>query len=361
VPALVRAVQAATGVAIPHEAFRLDAVPGYLRLSCRVVGERGKPIAQSRDVAALLGEHAPQARAAIARTSSPPKWERSGITRWDFGDMPPFVTRSVLGSEVRAYPAIVDRKTSVDLALLESREAADAATRSGLRRLLGLASQRALVAFGKRVPAALPRQSRLPPSRAESDAWRDQVLSRVVDEAFGLSTPATWPHTQAAFDALLAAGSRRIDAAFERVSRALAALSAELDKTERALAAAAKQPSGTHAARDIRSQLELLIVPDLALSVELDKLEQYPRYLRAAQTRLARAISDPRKDADKLAPFAPIWAAFLDRRSRVRDQQAARALYWELEELRVAIFAPELKPAFPVSVAAVARRLEQLR
>jgi ATP-dependent helicase HrpA len=57
----------------------------------------------------------------------------------------------------------VDRKTSVDLALLESREAADAATRSGLRRLFALASQRALVVFGKRVPPPLSRPSPLPP------------------------------------------------------------------------------------------------------------------------------------------------------------------------------------------------------
>jgi ATP-dependent helicase HrpA len=361
VPALVNAVHAATGVAVPHEAFRLDSIPSYLRLICRVVGERGKPLAQSRDVAAVIRAHAPQARDAIARTSAPPKWERSGITRWDFGDMPPFVTRSVLGSVVRAYPAIVDRTTSVDLALLESREAADAATRKGLRRLFALASQRALVAFGKRVPPPLPRQNRLPPSRAESEGWRDQVLSRVVDEAFGLSSAEAWPRTQPAFDALLAAGLRRIDAAFERLSRALIALLAELDKTERALAAAAKQPSGTLAARDIRGQLDRLVVPDLALVVELDKLEQYPRYLRAAQTRLSRAIRDPRKDADKLAPFAPLWAAYLDKWTKVRDQEAARALYWELEELRVAIFAPELKPAFPVSAVSIARRLEQLR
>jgi ATP-dependent helicase HrpA len=267
----------------------------------------------------------------------------------------------VLGSVVRAYPAIVDRKTSVDLALLESREAADAATRTGLRRLFALASQRALVAFGKRVPPPLPSANRMPPSKAASEAWRDQVLARVVDEAFGLGSMEAWPRTQASFDAQLAAGLRRVDAAFERVARALVALSAELDKTERALAAAAKQPSGTHAARDIRAQIDLLVVPDLALGIELDKLEQYPRYLRAAQTRLTRAISDPRKDADKLAPFSPVWAAFLERRAKVRDQQAARALYWEFEELRVAIFAPELKPAFSVSVTALARRLEQLR
>ena len=361
VPALVRGVHAATGVAVPHEALRLDALPPYLRLVCRVVGERGKPIAESRELGALIREHGAQARDAISRTSSPPKWERSGITRWDFGDMPEYVTRTVLGSVVRAYPAIVDKRSSVDLALLESREAADAATRTGLRRLFSLGSQRALVAFAKRVPPPLPRVDRMPASRTESEAWRDQVLSRVVDEAFGLGPSEAWPRTQAAFDAQLNRGMRLIDAAFERVSRALVAIAAELDKTQRALAAAAKQPSGTHAARDIRAQLDLLIVPDLALGVELDKLEQYPRYLRAAQTRLTRAISDPRKDADKLAPFAPVWAAFLDRRAKLRDKDGARSLYWEFEELRVAIFAPELKPAIPVSVVAVTRRLEQLR
>jgi ATP-dependent helicase HrpA len=361
VPALVRAVHAATGVHVPFEAFRLDALPGYLRFTCRVLGERGKVIAQSREVSALLREHAPEARAAVARTSAPPQWERTGITRWDFGNMPEFVTRPVLGSVVRAYPAVVDRQKSVDLALLESREAAEIASRAGVRRLFALGAQKALVAFAKRIPPPLPRANRMPPSRSESDAHRDRVLLRVIEEAFGLSSDSPLPRNQADFDTRLAAGLRRIDAAFERVTRALSAISAELDKTQRALAAAAKQPSGTLAARDIGAQLELLLAPDLMLSVELDQLEQYPRYLRATQTRLARAITDPRKDADKLAPFAPLWGTYLAKRGTVRDQASARALYWHFEELRVAIFAPELKPAFPVSVAVLARSLEQLR
>jgi ATP-dependent helicase HrpA len=359
-PALATAIQRHTGASVPAQAFRLDAIPAYLRLNCRVVGERGRPIAESRELAALIREHGAQARDAIARTSTPPKWERTGITTWDFGAMPEFVSRTVLGHVVRAYPAIVDKGKSVDLTLLESREAAESASRAGVRRLFALGSQRALVAFAKRVPAPLPRADRLPAGRAESDGFRDQVLLRVVEEAFELASGTALPRDKATFDAQLAAGTRRIDGAFERVSRALAGISAELDKTLRALAAAAKQPSGTAAARDIRTQLEHLISADLVLSVELAQLEQYPRYLRAAQTRLARAITDPRKDADKLAPFAPLWAAYLDKQRTVRDRARARALYWELEELRVAIFAPELKPAFPVSAVALARSVEQL-
>jgi ATP-dependent RNA helicase HrpA len=360
-PALVRATHAATGVHVPEEAFRVDAVPPYLRWTCRIVGERGKVIAQSRHVRELIREHAPQARDAFQRTSRPPQWERSGITGWDFGAMPEFVTRPVLGALVRSYPAIVDRQKSVDLALLESKEAAESATRDGVRRLCMLGAQRGLAAFAKRVPPPFPRWDRMPPSRTDAEAFRERVLGRVVTEAFGLATAAPLPRDKPGFDALMASGLRRLDPAFERVTRAIAALGSELDKLQRALGAAAKQPSGTHAVRDIRAELDVLMDPDLIFSIELDQLDQYARYLRAAQTRLGRAILDPRKDADKVAPFGPVWSAFIEKRRSARDRAAARTLLFELEELRVAIFAPELKPAMPINVAAVTRSLAALR
>jgi ATP-dependent helicase HrpA len=112
---------------------------------------------------------------------------------------------------------------------------------------------------------------------------------------------------------------------------------------------------------EIRAQLEQLLPADLIESVELSRLEQFPRYLRAAQIRLGRAVSDPRRDAEKLAPFAPQWAAFLGKRRNASDQESVGALRWAFEELRVAIFAPELKPAFPVSVASVSAALSALR
>ena len=74
----------------------------------------------------------------------------------------------------------------------------------------------------------------------------------------------------------------------------------------------------------------------------LARLAHYPRYLRAAQVRLGRAVDDPQKDARKLAPFAPVWASFLAKFGAARDQEAAWDLRWDFEELRVAIFAPEL-------------------
>jgi ATP-dependent helicase HrpA len=198
-------------------------------------------------------------------------------------------------------------------------------------------------------------------SRAEVEAQRDVFLARVVEEAFECSDAAVIPRSKAAFDGILAAGMPRIAAAFKRIERAVTLASAELQITLRALDGAAKHPSGTAASAEIRAQIELLFPENALALVELARLEHYPRYLRAAQARLTRAVSDPRKDADKLAPFAPLWHTFLNKQSAAADRDAARSLRWSFEELRVAIFAPELKPALPVTLASVQLALSTLR
>ena len=61
------------------------------------------------------------------------------------------------------------------------------------------------------------------------------------------------------------------------------------------------------------------------------------------------------------APFTPLWETFLARRATVRDQEAAQELRWAFEELRVAIFAPEVTTPVSVTVAKVGAALAALR
>src|SRR5690606_7649749 len=235
-------------------------------------------------------------------------------------DLPEFVTRPVAGTMVRLYPALIARANAVDLTLLDSEQAAQSATREGLRLLLTMASRQPLSVLAKRVPPPFPEMLGLPPSRAAREAFRERVLARVVDEAFDLETASNHPRTKVAFDARIAEGTPRLHAAFERLTRAISAASTELEQTLRALAQAANQPSGTRAARDIQEQLTHLFPVDLVSQIELIYLEQYPRYLRAAQIRLSRAIIDPRKDAEKVSPFARLWTRFLQKYLQRRDR-----------------------------------------
>ena len=192
IPALAGALATACGVDVPEDAFRTDGVGLYLRLTCRILGEDGQVVGHSKDIADLWGQHGARARAAWKDAAPAPSWERKGVTTWDFGELPPFIARQVSGAEVRTYPALVDRGTSVDLALLESSGAAEAATRAGLRRLLTLsgAARAAISAIAPRIPAPVARPSGASPSRVESDTFRAMVLARIVDEAFRLGEDA---------------------------------------------------------------------------------------------------------------------------------------------------------------------------
>jgi ATP-dependent helicase HrpA len=318
-------------------------------------------LGQGRDIAALIEQHGGRAREIVRQAAPPADWERSEVTAWDFGDLPPFVTRTILGGKLRAYPALVDEGKHAALKVLEAEGAAQAAHRAGVRRLLMLAAKSPLGVLAKRAPQPFTRRLGLPAPRAEAEAFRELVLARVVTEAFRLDGDAELPRTKAQFEQLLAGGLPRLGPVFEATTRAIAAATAELDKTLRSLDAAAKQPSGAGAVADIRQQLEQLFPQDLLLHVSVARLEHYPRYLRAAQARLTRAINDPRKDASKAEPFTPLWQAFLAKRGAVKDALGARQLHFLLEELRVALFAPELKPAQPVSVASATQALSALR
>ena len=360
-PALSRALFELTGADVPEQAFRLDAIPQYLRYNCRIIAEGGRTLAEGREVAVLVEQLGAQARELVRRAPTPSEWERTGLVAFSCPELPPFVTRDVLGSQLRQYPALVDREKFVDLRLFESEEAARAAHRGGVRRLLQLAEKAQLTALGKRAPLPFTRRPGLPPPRAEADAFREQVLARAVTDAYGLHGDAELPRSQPAFNELLAAGRPRLVPAFDQLCRLLAATRGELDKTLRALETAAKQPSGAAAVSDIRAQLDYLFPPDLLSQLETARLEHYPRYLRAAQARLTRAVNDPRKDASKAEPFTPLWQAFLAKRATARDQALVRGLHYSFEELRVALFAPELKPAHSVTVASLAAAVSSLR
>ena len=360
-PALARAASALTGEDLRETSFRPDAVAAYLRLTCCVVDEEGRVVAESRDVDDLLKRHGARARAAWKGTAPSPAWERTGLTSWSFGELPEFVVRRVSGTELRSYPAVVDRGASVDLVLLESAAAAAVASRAGVRRLLTLAARGAVSSVAPRLPPAFSRPSGAMASRVDNEAFRAMLLTRIVDAAFGLTAEAALPRTKSAFDQLVTAGAPRIAPAFRLFVDAVAPTASELDKTLAALRAASKHPSGRAAIMDIQAQLEHLFPMELMESVPLARLEHFPRYLRAAQARLARAVTDPRKDTDKLVPFAALWNTFLAKRATARDQSSVSELRWTFEELRVAIFAPELKTPVAVSLPKLTTALAALR
>ena len=115
----------------------MHALPPYLSLTFRVVDAADKELGKSRDLDELQRRLAGRARApwsAASRTS--PGMSIDGTKLAEFpAELPRSVTVEVGGRRMQAYPALVDRESHVDLQLMESAAAADAATREGVRRL----------------------------------------------------------------------------------------------------------------------------------------------------------------------------------------------------------------------------------
>jgi ATP-dependent helicase HrpA len=399
--ALVSAVAERTGVSVDPDALRLHHLPPYLRAFVRIVDGSGKVIDEGRDVEALLDRHGARARAAWKAEVTAPAWERTELKAWptgassnggvgrggsgsggsargaagdpmggdplgsSAGELPPFVERRAKGvGTVRSYPALVDRGQWVDLVLMESEEAAAVAMRGGVHRLVQIAARQALSVVVARAPRpfALAGGSML--SRANGEKFRDAFVACVVDDAFELrAVPGAPPLPRSAreFEARLRAGLPRIDGTFRAWEKAIAQASAELDALTKTMSSAARHPSGQLVVSEVRAQLGHLFPDDVLRVVSLDRWAHYPRYLRAAQRRIERALADPRKDLDKLAPFTKLWTSFVEKLPSLRDKQGAALLRWQFEELRVAIFAPELRTPAPVSVASVTAALGALR
>ena len=115
-----------------------------------------------------------------------------------------------------------------------------------------------------------------------------------------------------------------------------------------------------NAVQDLEKQLARLIHKRFIAETPFERLQHFPRYLKAALLRLDKLKADSARDARLLAEYAPLWTNY-ERRALVLAKQGVRhppleQFRWLLEELRVQLFAQELRTPAPVSV----KRLQKM-
>jgi ATP-dependent helicase HrpA len=121
-----------------------------------------------------------------------------------------------------------------------------------------------------------------------------------------------------------------------------------------------------HAVDDIRDQLAHLVYAGFVAATPQQHLVELPRFLAAIALRLDRLRAAPQRDEQNTLEIARLWQnyrAFLKRGGGVLTQDQDAVLHefrWMLEELRVSLFAQELKTAYPVSIKRAAKHLAAL-
>ncbi|MHC4649409.1 MAG: ATP-dependent RNA helicase HrpA [Planctomycetota bacterium] len=348
-------------VTIPRDAWRPQELPPYLRMNVRVVDGTGRVVICSRDLDEIRTAVGAVARTALTTLEGSP-FNRAGLTRWDFGDLPREVTVQKRGLSLRGHPAIVDGLTNVGLRLFDSPELAEQHHRQGLRRLYVLQMPNDINGFIRTLPG-FDEMALLHAALGHDEELSDQLALLIADRAF--LTAAPLPRTEAGFRDRLATGEQRIwEVGMEVCDRAARILEAHHD-----LAVALDRdvpPQWSDALADIRRHLGYLLPPGFFTATPYEWLSHFPRYLHAAERRLAKlARGGHVRDAGLADKLRPMWRAYLERaeehRARGIVDPALEHYRWMLEELQVSMFAQELKTSVPVSIKRLARQWEQVR
>ncbi len=351
--ALGSALKQAGGPAIAPDEWPDTEVDDYYRINLRVVDEKGKLLAQGRDVERLIGEFQEATRQKLTTPdgNSP---ARSGLLSWDFPDLQRDYSFRQAGVNILAYPALDDAGDSVSVALFDYPGEARLAQRRGLARLLMLSAKPLFRDLRKRFlkdNAAALLFAALGISR---DALLDEVLPTLALNASGQleGDCRTKEEFQAASQQLARTAVSVANDLEGQLKNTLVAMVDAIQLLQR------YQGQYSEAKQDIVAQRKYLLSRAGLLGLASEDLRHYPRYAKAMVVRAERLAANYRRDQEHQATLASLEAPMLELLKQLPGAaQLSPSLYSfqiMLQELRVSLFAQHLGTSRPVSVKRLA-------
>ncbi len=345
--AIARYARRELNLAVPRDAFRQEMLPAHLSMNFRIVDEHGRQLEMGRNLAQLraeLGQKAGDQFAELARADA----RSEKVTAWKFGDLEEVMEVRRGSQTLIGYPGLVDHGDSVSFEIFDSADKAREAHRPGLRRLFRLQLKEQARHIEKNLPGSQAMVLQFA-AFGEVAELKEQLLAAVFDRA---CMQESWPRTRAEFDRRRDEARSRVTLLAQEIARLVGTILAEHAALQKKLQQASKafpQPC-----RDIQESTSRLLSKRFIDETPYERLQHFPRYLKAAGLRLDKLRADPQRDARLAAEFTPLYTQWL--RDQARQLKSGspdpqlEQFRWLLEELRVQLFAQELKTPVPVSV-----------
>jgi len=261
------------------------------------------------------------------------------------------------------FPALVDHGDSCSLEVFDDPQQARGKHRDGLRRLFRL-QLREQVKFIEKSLAPLQTvamQAGTVPALAAALPGFEALRGEVVDAALDRTALAEpWPTDRASFLARRDETRGKLALIAQELARLVTTIVQEAAALPKRLAAARGFAASC---ADIVEQLARLFPRGFITATAPAQLAHYPRYLKAIALRLEKLKGEPARDAQRLAEITPLQTAFLRELAARKGRADARLdeFRWLLEELRVSLFAQELRTPVPVSVKRLQKVWDALR
>lgn len=353
-PALAEFIQHKTGLKLKPEEFDLAGLEAHHLMNFSVVDEKGRELGMGRDWN-LLKKQLGSAAQLTFRTGSP-GIEKSGLKQWDFGDLPQTLTFSKDGRQLTGYPGLEDNNDSVAIKLFDTPEAAAISHRKGVCRLMRFELKEQMKQLEKGLPG-FNQYALLLRAVMNPDQLREDMLQAIADRAFIAEDEL--PRTNAEFMQLKTRARTRLPAVTEALTR-----QAQLIANEYQVLTAQLQkmtPVTQKIKRECEQQLQGLLYSGFFSRTPWEQLPHLPRYLKAIKMRIDKyptSIERDSRHAQALAQIEQRWQQKVEqlRKAHLPVTTRLQEFAWQLQELRVSLFAQELRTPYPVSI----KRLEKL-
>ena len=397
VDVLIGDVRAQTGVNVLSGDFKLETLPTHLFMNFKIIDEHGRQLEMGRNLASLQAELGSQAResfqkmaeatpaavgsvrsnvatpaawgsgrsaapiavpapqgkgkGAPAATPAPPPAvsQHTNLTSWTFGQLPELLEINQGKLTLIGFPALVDKGTHCDLEVFDDPNVAARTHRIGLRRLFALQLKDQLKFAEKNIPG-LQGMGMQFMTVGSQEELRDQIVQKAIDIAC-LQDPL--PTDAASFNKRKDEGKGRIGLLINETARLVSAILSEFHGMPKRLNGLAAP-----VAADMQAQLAGLVHKRFIADNEYSQLAHFPRYLKAMNVRLEKLRGNPARDAQLMAEWqnaASQYQRISKQPGKVNDPRMTE-YRWMLEELRVSLFAQELRTPMPVS----AKRLQKV-
>ena len=357
---IAEALRKITGHRIEEELLENFSFSDHMQMRYEVVDESGKTIKAGRNLDILKTQVSYKSKSKKTNTLSN-SLERSGITEWDFDILPETVVMDVSGMKIKAWPALVDEKTSASIQLFDSPQ--QASRQNGVLRLILLkfaSEQKQLI---KKIPD-IQKMCLNYASTGKCDELKSSIIENVYrltflsdslqrhKNAVGLSEQEYASHLQK--------HSKNLPENLQELCNQLSTV-LELNHAIRKQLKGKIDLSLLETLNDVKDQINALVYPGFLDELSLEELRQYPRYLKAILKRLDKLQGDAHKDRGLRLQIQSLWDDYKKLLEKQGWTDELRDFRWMLEEFRVSLFAQDLGTAYPVSEKRLSKRFNEIR
>ena len=378
--AVIADVRSQTTVVIKTSDFKLETLPAHHFMNFKIIDEHGRQLDMGRNLSALQAELGTQAREQFqkiaeqavpvesavgsnAAVNTKPAQSRSAagpanfqnLTTWSFDALPELLEIQQGKQTLIGFPALVDRVTHCDLEVFDDPNEAATFHKNGLQRLFSLQLKEQLKYLEKNV-AGLQQMGMQFMALGSQEELRDQIIQAGLTRAC-MQLPL--PTNSNEFNQRRDEGKARLNLLVNEIARLIGQILGEYHTLPKKLHALKAHKA---AQADMQSQLQSLIHKWFVVETDHGQLAHFPRYLKAVLVRLDKLRTDPTRDTRLMSEWqqaATPWQRAL--KSGAHGDPKMQEFRWMLEELRVSLFAQELKTPMPVSVKRLQKVWESMQ